>query len=173
MKDWDWIVAINQMAVIHGSHLAAPVMKKQKNGHIISIASAAGFATMPNMSMYNVTKAAVIAFSESIYPELQPFGIGVSVVMPTFFRTNIMQYGRGPKTAMETGGELVKRSDILPEEVALKILNAAANGTFHILHPFQSRAVWYLKRFFPSFFLWIKAYGFRHKEWVDKRLKAG
>jgi NAD(P)-dependent dehydrogenase (short-subunit alcohol dehydrogenase family) len=172
LKSWEWITGINQMAVIYGTHFAIPVMKKQGSGHIISIASAAGYATMPNMSMYNVTKAAVIAMSESIYPEVKPFGIGVSVVTPTFFRSNVMQFGKGPESAMTVGRAMVKKAPILPSEVAKKILTEAGNGTFQIFHPFQARLVWYVKRFIPGIFLWVKAYGFQKKDWVTKKILA-
>src|SRR5687768_9424931 len=53
LEHWEWITGINQMAAIYGSHFATPIFKKQGSGHIISIASAAGLANMPNMSMYN------------------------------------------------------------------------------------------------------------------------
>jgi short-subunit dehydrogenase len=170
LDNWEWITGINQMAVVYGCHFALKIMKKQGYGQIINIASAAGYATMPNMSMYNVTKAAVIALSESIYSEAKPFGVGVSVVMPTFFRTNIMQHGRGPESAMSVGSAIVKKAPILPSEVALKILNHVGKGKFHIFHPFQAKLVWYLKRFTPGFFLWVKAYGFQRKEWVTKKI---
>jgi len=171
LENWDWIVGINEMAVIYGSFFAAPAMKKQGAGHIISIASAAGYATMPNMSMYNVTKASVIAFSESIYTELKPFGIDVSVVMPTFFRTNIMQHGRGPEDSVATGSAILKKTPILPGEVAAKILREAGKRTFNIFHPFQARLVWYVKRFIPGLFMTFKANGFRKKGWVIKKVK--
>lgn len=171
LKNWDWIVGINQMAVIYGTYFAIPVMKKQGSGHIISIASAAGYANMPNMSMYNITKAAVIAMSESINAEVQPFGIGVSVVMPTFFRSNVMAQGRGPESAMSIGSAMIKKAPILPSEVAKKILTEAGNGTFHIFHPFQARMVWWIKRFIPNLFLSFKASSFAKKGWVQKKVE--
>jgi NAD(P)-dependent dehydrogenase (short-subunit alcohol dehydrogenase family) len=171
LKNWDWIVGINQMAVIYGSHLATPIMKKQGAGHIISIASMAGIANMPNMSMYNVTKAAVISFSESIYPELKPFGIDVSVVMPTFFRTNIMQQAKGPQDAVATGAAILKKTPILPGDVAAKILSEAGNQTFHIFHPFQAKLIWWVKRLIPVLFLKRNASSFGKKSWIVKKVK--
>ena len=170
LKNWDWIVGINQMAVIYGSFFAAPVMKKQGAGHIISIASAAGYANMPNMSMYNVTKASVISFSESVYTELMPFGINVSVVMPTFFKTNIMKLGRGPEDAMAVGNAMLKKVTILPSDVAIKILTDAGKGKFHIFHPFQAVLVWYVKRLIPNLFMKFKLNNFKKKGWVMKKV---
>jgi short-subunit dehydrogenase len=172
LKNWDWITGINQMAVIYGCHFAVLQMKKQGSGHIINIASAAGYANMPNMAMYNVTKAAVISLSESLYAELVPFGIGISVVMPTFFRSNIMQHNRGPEEATAVGKVLSQKAKITPDVVADKILTQAGAGTFHIFHPFQANAVWYLKRFLPNVFLKVKANMFQKKDWVRKKIMA-
>jgi short-subunit dehydrogenase len=171
LKNWEWIVGINQMAVIYGTHFAIPVMKKQGGGHIISIASAAGIANMPNMSMYNVTKAAVISMSESINAEVKPFGIGVSVVMPTFFRSNVMQHGKGPESAVSIGKAVIKKVQIQPSDVAKIILTQAGDNTFHIFHPFMARLVWYVKRFIPGVFLWYKARDFAKKGWVMSKVK--
>jgi short-subunit dehydrogenase len=172
LDNWDWIVGINQMGVIYGTHYAVPYMRKQQSGHIINIASAAGYATLANMSMYSVPKAAVIAFSETIYAELRPAGIQVSVAMPTFFRTNIMQHGRGNDQAMSLGDAMLQRSHIMPDQVAMKILVQAGSGRFHIFHPFEARAVWYVKRFLPHTFLRVKAFLFKHKSWLDKKIMS-
>lgn len=170
LDNWQWIVGINQMAVIYGTHMAAPVMKRQGAGHIISIASMAGIANMPNMSMYNVTKAAVISFSESIYTELKPFGVNVSVVMPTFFRTNIMQHGRGPEDAVAVGNAILKKTPIQPTDVAAKILADAGEDKFHIFHPFQAKLIWLLKRLIPIAFLKYNAKNFGKKAWIVKKV---
>ena len=170
LKSWDWITGINQMAVVYGSHFAIPFMKAQGSGHIINIASAAGYANMPNMSMYNVTKAAVISLSESLYPEITPFGIGISVVMPTFFRSNIMQHAQGSEESTTIGKILAEKASIPPSVVAEKILVQAGASKFHIFHPFQAYLAWYFKRLFPNFFLSFKKKGFEKKAWVMKRI---
>jgi hypothetical protein len=90
--------------------------------------------------------------------------------MPTFFRTNIMQHGRGPEDSVATGSAILKKAPILPTEVAAKILSEAGNGTFNIFHPFQARLVWYVKRFLPGFFLNYKTKGFAKKGWVMKKI---
>lgn len=168
LDNWEWITGINQMAVIYGSHFATPVMKKQGSGHIISIASAAGIANMPNMSMYNVTKAAVISLMESIYAELKPFGVGVSVVCPTFFRSNIMQFNKGDKDAAKIGQTIISKAKYGPDDVADIILTKAGNNTFYILHPFQAKLAWFVKRYLPNYFLNMKAKQFARKDWVQK-----
>jgi NAD(P)-dependent dehydrogenase (short-subunit alcohol dehydrogenase family) len=171
LENWEWITGINQMAAIYGSHFAIPIMKQQKSGYIISIASAAGLANMPNMGMYNVTKAAVISLMETIYAEVKAFGIGASVVCPTFFRSNIMQFNRGDKNAAAMGQTIISRAKFAPDDVADYILTSAGKGKFYILHPWQAKMVFHVKRFFPMLFLNQKAKRFASKNWVQDALK--
>ncbi len=170
LAHWEWITGINQMAVIYGSHFATPILKKQRSGHIISIASAAGLANMPNMSMYNVTKSAVISLMETLYAELYGAGISVSVVCPTFFRSNIMQYHRGDKDSKKIGETIINRAKYSPDEIAHYILTQAGKNQFYILHPWQANMVYYLRRFIPNLFLKYKAKEFARKDWVQKAL---
>ncbi len=171
LEHWEWITGINQMAAIFGSHFATPVMKEQRSGHIISIASAAGLANMPNMSMYNVTKAAVISLMETLYAELYGAGINVSVVCPTFFRSNIMQYHRGDKDAKKIGETIIQRAKYSADEIADYILTQAGKNRFYILHPWQAKMVFHVRRFLPNLFLKYKAKEFAKKDWVQKALK--
>lgn len=170
LDNWEWITGINLMAAVYGSHFAVPVMKQQKSGHIISIASAAGIANMPNMSMYNVTKAGVISLMESIHGEVYAFNIAASVVCPTFFRSNIMQYNRGDKNATSIGKVIIDRAKFSPDEIADYILTQAGKKQFYILHPYQAKLVFHVKRFFPNLFLNYKAKQFAKKDWVQKAL---
>ena len=170
LANWEWITGINQMAAIYGSHFATPVMKKQRSGHIISIASAAGLANMPNMSMYNVTKSAVISLMETLYAELYGAGISVSVVCPTFFRSNIMQFHKGDEDSKKIGETIIKRAKYSADEIADYILTQAGKNKFYILHPWQAKMVYYLRRFVPNLFLKYKAKEFAKKDWVQKAL---
>ncbi len=168
LDNWDWITGINQMAAIYGSHYAVPLMKKQKSGHIISIASAAGLANMPNMGMYNVTKAAVISLMETLYAELYGFNVNASVVCPTFFRSNIMQYHKGDEKSKKIGEAIISRAKYSPDEIADYILTQAGKNKFYILHPYQAKLVFHIKRLMPMGFLKFKAKQFAKKDWVKQ-----
>ncbi len=96
LDTWEWILTMNLKSVIYGCRAFIPLMEKQKAGYIVNIASNAGIASLPEMSCYNVTKAAVISLSETLRNELYPKNIGVSVVAPTFFKTNLMDQFRSP-----------------------------------------------------------------------------
>jgi NAD(P)-dependent dehydrogenase (short-subunit alcohol dehydrogenase family) len=65
-----------------------PVMRAQKSGHIINIASIGGLVGFPAVGFYNATKFAVDGFSESLSKETAPLGIKVTIVAPSGFRTD-------------------------------------------------------------------------------------
>lgn len=163
LENWDWITQINQMAVIYGTHFFISVMKEQRSGHIINIASMAGVACMPNMSMYNVTKAAVIALSESLYAEAKPYGLDVSVVLPTFFRSNIMQFNRGDKDSTTTGQVIIQRAQHTPDDIADVVLKQAGKKTFYILFPRLATVGFWFRNLFPNLFLQYKLNNYRKK----------
>lgn len=152
LERWDWMIGINQMGVIYGCHYFLPEMRKAKSGHIINISSAAGFAYGPAISAYNVTKAAVNALSECLYFENQPVNVKVSVVMPTFFKTNIATSWRGSEKGKAAAQKLVDRSGLTAEEVSLEILERAGAGEFRIVLPSSARWLYRLIRFFPRLY---------------------
>ena len=84
------IFEINVFATIDVTKFALPYLRKQRSGHIINIASVAGFAGAPGWSIYSATKSAVIAFSEVLALDLSELGIKVTVVGPSGFRTGFL-----------------------------------------------------------------------------------
>jgi NAD(P)-dependent dehydrogenase (short-subunit alcohol dehydrogenase family) len=89
--DFEWVIAVNLMGVVHGIKAFLPHLLKQDEGHIVNTASVAAFYHLPNMGPYNASKAAVLALSESLLYELEGTGsqVGVSVLCPSWVRTNI------------------------------------------------------------------------------------
>jgi NAD(P)-dependent dehydrogenase (short-subunit alcohol dehydrogenase family) len=87
------IFEINVFATINVTKYALPHLRKQRSGHIINIASVAGFVGAPGWSIYSATKSAVIAFSEVLALDLQELGIKVTVVGPSGFRTGFLTAG--------------------------------------------------------------------------------
>lgn len=81
------VVRVNLLGVVFGSEAFLPMMLAQGRGHIVNVASLAGRFATPGSSIYGATKHAVVAFSESLYYELKPFGILVTTVNPGFTRT--------------------------------------------------------------------------------------
>jgi short-subunit dehydrogenase len=84
------IFNVNVMATINVVKSVLPVMRSQKSGYIFNIGSVAGFVGAPGWSVYSATKAAVAAFSEVIALDVKEFGIKVTVVEPSGFRTGFL-----------------------------------------------------------------------------------
>jgi len=154
LEDWNRVISVNLMGVVHGSKAFVPHLEASGGGHLMNIASIAAVAAAPRMSVYNVTKAGVRAFSETLYGELKDRGIHVSVVMPSFFQTNIGENLVGTKSAQAMTKVLLNRSDISADDVARHALQEAAGETIHVIYPtWMSRIIWYWKRLFPTHYV--------------------
>lgn len=177
LADWKWLLDINLMGVIYGCHLFLDTFLQQKSGHIINIASAAAFASMPGMAAYSVSKAGVLSLSEVLACELEP-DVGITVVMPEFIRTGIMQHSRtGDPWAREFGRLLVNTSKLTPEMVVPSILQKAGRGKFSVIFPFRAKIVRYLSSRHPEIWRWLRIRLHRHRnrliqvlQWREKRI---
>jgi NAD(P)-dependent dehydrogenase (short-subunit alcohol dehydrogenase family) len=153
VEDWRWIVDINLLGVVWGCRAALPALKRQGRGLVLNVASSAGFAAAPQMAAYNVTKAGVIALSETLVAELAGTGLQVSVAMPGFFRTHLLDGMRAPPEENRLAHQLMDHSGHDPAEAANALLGAAAAGQTWIVWPREYRLAWRLKRWFPGWFL--------------------
>ena len=171
LEDWEWMVGINLMGVVYGCHHLIPTMKEQGYGHIINVASAAAFASPPRMAPYNATKAAVVAMSETLRAELKGFDIGVSVVMPTFFKTNIVRSSRTNDEEREMGEYVIETSNLSAKEVAQEVLKKAGKNKLYIVLPSTSRWLYLLKRLVPSFLISLNIRILKNRDKVKARLK--
>ncbi len=153
LEDWRWIMDINVMGVVHGSRAAIPHLQRNGTGMLINVASAAAFASAPGMVSYNATKAAVVSISETLVNELRSAGIQVSVVMPTFFQSSLLETLRGPEYARSFAHKAMQRSEYSVADVARDLLKEAANGNVYIVLPRAARTMWRFKRWLPLRFL--------------------
>ena len=155
LEDWEWVIGINLWGVIYGCKAFLPRMKASNSGYIINIASLAGLMAAPKMAPYNVSKSGVVALSETLHAELIHTGLEVSVVCPSFFRTNIMKSGRGDQSprVQATVDKLMDRSKVQAPQVAEAALASVLSGRFYVLPMNDARLLWRLKRFLPDFFL--------------------
>jgi len=169
LDNWDWLLSINLHGVIYGNALFIPTFKAQKTGAIINIASAAAFTSLPRMGAYNVSKAGVRALSETMDAELNHLGVTVSCVMPTFFKTKVMQHARGKAEELEMSKMIFATSELTPERVAKHVLKKVGKGRFHIILPADAKFMFFMKRFFPSVLLRL----FRQAEKRQESFKNG
>lgn len=153
LSDWEWLMGINLWGVIYGTLAFLPDFKAQGSGHYVNIASAAGLICGPRLAPYNVAKAGVIALSETLSAELAPDGIGVSVLCPTFIRTNIHRdsrtHGEGTR---EMGDRLMARATKTPDEIAEITLRAADRNQLYVVPHQDGLWGWRLKRADPEGF---------------------
>jgi NADP-dependent 3-hydroxy acid dehydrogenase YdfG len=153
LADWQWVLDINFLGVLNGARAAIPHLQLGGNGLMINIASAAAFASLPGMGAYNVSKAAVVSLSETLYGELKAAGVQVSVVMPTFFKTSLLDSMRAPPATQQTAARLMAASNYSADEVAEDLLDFAARGRLHIVLPRTARWLWRFKRLAPVRYL--------------------
>lgn len=93
--DWDWIMGVNVMGVVYGMETFAPLLLSHgEGGHFVNTSSMAGFLSPPGMEAYAATKHAVVALSEGFAGQLNPQGVGVSVLCPHFVKTRIHESER-------------------------------------------------------------------------------
>ena len=153
-EEWQRLINLDLMSVVYVSKACLPLLKKLNSAHIVNIASFAGLANFPAMMTYNVAKAAVIAFSETLLVELSPYNIGVSVACPAFFQTNLVDSmpDASKKTKDFVQGQM-QSSKIKADDVASDIAKAVENHTFMVISHKQAKRQYLFKRLFPTAFL--------------------
>ena len=158
LKDWEWVVGVNLMGVAHGVRVFTPLMlaaaeaDADYRGHIVNTASMAGLLNAPNMGVYNVTKHAVVALSETLYQDLALVSTQVQahVLCPFFVPTGIHQSERNRPAefkdqaaptrsqliAQAMSDQAVTRGKLTAAQVAQFVFDAMDGGRFYIYsHP--------------------------------------
>ncbi|TGL58825.1 SDR family oxidoreductase [Leptospira sarikeiensis] len=113
-KDIDRHMDINAKGLMYGTREAAIRMIAQGNGHIINIASLAGVAPIPGISLYSTSKFAVRGFSLAVAADLKPKNVFVSVVCPDAIQTPMLDLQKDYEEASMTfsGNKYLKTEDV-------------------------------------------------------------
>lgn len=148
MEDWEWTLGINLWGPINGCHVFAPMLREAGYGGIINVASAASFGAAPRMAAYNVSKAGVLSLSETLAAEMAGTGVKVSVLCPTFVKTNIIDSGRINKKATDAANRLM-RFGMSPDKVARICLDAHDRGGLYVMPQIDAKVGWQIKRTAP------------------------
>jgi len=157
LADWEWVLGVNLMGVVHGVRIFTPMMLAAAakdpawQGHIVNTASMAGLLNPPNMGVYNVSKHAVVSLTETLYQDLQLVTgqIGASVLCPFFVATGIgvsernrpaeLRADKPTKSQMiqqAMTGKAVGSGKVSAADVAQKVFDAIAVNQFYIYsHP--------------------------------------
>lgn len=167
LEHWDKVIDVNLKSVIYGCRIFIPIFKSQGFGHIVNMASAAGFGALPEMSPYNVTKAGVVSLSETLRTELAKHNIGVTVIMPTFFRTNLTQEAIATEDRnLQWGRKMVNEAKYTAEQVVAKTMRAVEKNHLYVVPQLDARLLWALKRHAPRLF--ARAIEFLYDKGLDK-----
>jgi NAD(P)-dependent dehydrogenase (short-subunit alcohol dehydrogenase family) len=159
LEDWRWIVDANLWGVIHGCHCMVDWLKRNPAGaHVINTASLAAIGSFPGMAAYNVTKAAVVSFSETLHSELRRHRVGVTVLCPSFFPTGLIDNGRfaSPAERRIARAEFT-RTKLTAEGVADAAIRAVARKQLYVILPAKARVIWWIKRLSPRLFFRVIA----------------
>lgn len=153
-KDWQWVVGVNLMGVVHGIQAFVPRMVEGGDeGHVVNTSSVLGLSSGGG-SIYSVTKHAVTRLSEGLFHDLQGVGarIGVSVLCPGLIATRIVSSERNRPDELRdeldepTAAEAAQRRELMqgfflaegmaPAEVAAIVVDAVRVQRFYVLtHP--------------------------------------
>lgn len=144
------MLGINLWGPIHGCHVFTPILREAGDGGIINVASAAAFGAAPNMAAYNVSKAGVLSLSETLAAELSSTGIAVTVLCPTFVKTNIVESGRITTQSSDLATTLMLWTGFSADRVAKMCLDTHDRGGLYCMPQPYARIGWGIKRFAPS-----------------------
>jgi NADP-dependent 3-hydroxy acid dehydrogenase YdfG len=90
VEEWDRMIDVNIKGLLYGVAAALPIMQKQKQGHIINIASVVGFKVFaPGGTVYSATKFAVRAVTEGLRMELKADNIRTTMISPGAVATEL------------------------------------------------------------------------------------
>ena len=146
--DWEWVIGVNLMGVVHGHRVFQSHLMSHGDGHIVNTASVAGMTAFNGVAPYHATKHAVLALSEVVHSELAAAGssVGVTALCPGWVNTRIAESGRNkpedlpdPLIGEADDQEMVRAmireffaTQQSPDEVAGLVVEAIRNRTFYL-----------------------------------------
>ncbi len=146
--DWQWVTGVNVYGVAWGIKCFVPMLLEQGEGHVVNTASAAGWVNAPGGGIYNASKHAVVAISETLALDLRlaEANVGVTVLCPAFFPTAIVDAERNRpdeladtapmsearKLHQEMVRHAVMHGRISAQEIAEMTVAAVENDQFYV-----------------------------------------
>jgi len=166
---WDNILAVNLRGVLNGSRVfGTQMVDRGQGGTIINVSSAAAFLPSKSMIAYGTTKAAVLAFSESLRADLADEGITVTAVCPGFVNTNIAKStvyagmsADQQDRARQKADAAYRRRNYTPEATAKAIVKAVKTGPPVLPIAAESRVGYAMRRISPSLVRLLARYDLR------------
>lgn len=148
IEDIKGMFSVNVVGLIYCTRVVLPVMREQKSGHIINIASQAGKIATPKSSVYSASKHAVIGYSNALRMELADYNVNVTTVNPGPIETNFFAIADEKGTYVMN----VKKYMLKPQYVARKVVNAMLTSKREINLPRWMNLGSYIYTLFPRLF---------------------
>lgn len=164
--EWYWVLGINLLGVVHGCEVFAPLLRTQRRAGIINIASAAAYSAAPLMAAYSASKAAVLSLSETLAAEMGGTGVAVTVVCPTFVKTNVARDGHISGEVAEFAAKMVDRRGTPPDVIARRALDANDRGRLYVMPQLDAKLGWHVKRLAPE--LTTRALALAASRWASR-----
>ena len=169
LDTWHRIIEINTFGVVHGCKAFVPVLRKSGGGHIANIASIAAIVSAPEMASYNVSKAGVVALSETLDAELAADHIDVTVACPGVFQSDLGVEGRVVASANARMIKSLRREQETTNQTAEKVIGRIvkdmAKRRLYSLPDSDSQAQWTIKRLSPELSRRLIAFLYSRRLW--------
>lgn len=123
-EDWRRMMNINVLGLMYATHAVLPLMKAQGSGHIVNISSVAGRVANAGTGVYNASKWAVNAFSESLRKEVYTNHIRVTIIEPGLVDTELPTHVTDPAAKERTAAFYGSLKNLASEDIANAILYA-------------------------------------------------
>ncbi len=146
---WKWVLDINLMGVVHGTHLVYPIMVAQGSGHIVNTASIAGNTGYATAAAYTASKAAVLEFTRSLRAEAAKYGVKVSVACPGYVDSGIFTQDRIVGVDREEMIRDLPVKMMTTDEAAYGLLRGVARSRKTIVFPLSARLLWSMSNWTP------------------------
>ena len=126
LSDWQRMIDTNLSGLLWTTYAVLPIMKEQGSGHIINISSVGGRVVQAGSAVYSATKAGVIAFTESLRQEVQPYGIRTTIIEPGVVNTELRQHITHQPTKAMMESAAGKIPQLKSEDIAQAIVYVAS-----------------------------------------------
>lgn len=147
-EDWEFAMGVNFWGVVHGVESFVPRLLAQgAGGHVVNTASMAGLVGMRGLGIYCASKFAVTGLTEALHRELEPQGIGVTLLCPMVVATNITENSQRLRPAhlrpkavppASPAGPL-QGATVSAEEVAARVVHAIDEKRLYVLTHHEQR----------------------------------
>ncbi len=149
------IVRTNFLGALYCIKEALPSMVERRSGHIVNISSVAGKIGTPRMATYCATKFALIGLTESLYHELRPLGVHISVICPGPVRTKFRLFF--DDLAPGAPAFLILNA----EDVSQAVIHSLQKKKFEIVLPLWLALACFIKRLMPNLFRLLSYHALR------------